>query len=117
MFWAYDTLIGDAGNSYAAHDPVGNLAFKFANALVTNDASAYEMIDPALKPRLDAWMDSHQGETCSGEGIAFFGPDENGDYDVKHGCWGYDGEFVFEIDNIVIKDMKVVDWGEVREED
>ena len=70
-----------------------------------------------LKPRLDEWMNTHQSMKCK---------DKPEDFSVGVGmeqgwgatlvCLGYTGPRHFEADNIVIKDMRVVDWGEVREE-
>ncbi len=93
-----------------------DLASNFAYALSINQPVVYEWIDPSLKPRLDEWMNTHQSKKCTREFDVFLvGPDENGDYDVRFGCFGANGSIRMEIDNIVIEDMKVVNWGEVRD--
>ena len=95
-----------------------DLAAAFATALRTNHPAAYDWIDPNLKPRLDEWMNTHQSKECTREPDVFLvKQDKNGDYDTNFGCFRSNGPIRMEIDNIVIEDMKVVDWGEVREED
>jgi hypothetical protein len=41
-----------------------DLLAAFATALRINHPAAYDMIDPALKPRLDEWMNTHQSKKC-----------------------------------------------------
>lgn len=95
-----------------------DLASNFAYALSINQPVVYEWIDPSLKPRLDEWMNTHQSKKCTREFDVFLvGPDVNGDYDVRFSCFGVNRPIRMEIDNIVIEDMKVIDWGEVREGD
>jgi len=99
-----------------AHDTELDLATAFATALITNHPAAYDWIDPSLKPRLDEWMNTHQGKNCTYDPDWFFvGPDINGEYDVSFGCYGTDEWIELKIENIVIKEMIVIDWGEVRE--
>ena len=116
--WAeYSPVVDDYRWIYD-RDTDDNLVSAFATALRINHPAAYDMIDPTLKPRLDEWMNTHQSKECTREFDVFLvGPDENGDYGVSFGCFGADGQITMEIDNIVIKDMKVIDWGEIREED
>jgi hypothetical protein len=93
-----------------------DLVYAFATALRINHPAAYDMIDPTLEPRLDEWMNSHQSKKCKRKPNVFL----NG-IGTKQGsstvlsCLGYNGTMHFEVDDIVIKDMKVIDWGEVRE--
>lgn len=97
-------------------DTVNDLTAAFSTALRINHSAAYDMIDPTLKPRLDEWMNSHQSKKC--KNIPYFFMIGTG---TKQGrksvlsCFGHNGRIDFEVDNIVIEDMKVVDWGEVRE--
>ncbi len=100
------------------HNPVteDDLVFAFATALRINHPAAYDMIDPSLKPRLDEWMNSHQSKKCEDTPDYF-----NIEPGTKQGsksvlnCFGYNGWINFEVDNIIIKDMQVIDWGEVTE--
>ncbi len=101
-----------------APETESDLASAFAYALSINQPVAYSWIDPKLKPRLDTWMDTHQSKTCTDEYDWFFDRlDENGNYDISFGCYSENGHLSMDIDNIVIEDMKVIDWGEVREGD
>jgi hypothetical protein len=94
-----------------------DLVFAFATALRINHPAAYDMIDPSLKPRLDEWISSHQSKKC--KDIPYFFMSGIG---TKQGSWiglscfGYNGRIHFEVDDIVINDMKVIDWGEVTED-
>lgn len=97
-------------------DPQGNLLFAFATALRINHPEAYDMIDPSAKPRLDEWMNTHEIQRC--KNIPYNEEIESGTETgskVTLSCYGYDGPMSFVVDNIVIIDMKVIDWGEVRE--
>jgi hypothetical protein len=115
-FWAaYSPVAYDYRTMYK---PVSeaDLIFAFATALRINHPAAYDMIDPTLKPRLDDWINTHQSKKCRSE--PFYFTIESG---TKQGsksvldCAGYDEGIRFEVDNIVIKDMRVINWGEVRE--
>jgi hypothetical protein len=95
-----------------------DLVRAFATALRINDPAAYDMIDPSLKPRLDAWMNTHQSPKCISQADWFFvsAGTQQGNK-ITFGCYIKDSRLRYEIDNIVVKDMKVIDWGEVTEED
>ncbi len=95
-----------------------NLVLAFVTALRINDPAAYDMIDPSLKPRLDAWMTTHPSQRCIREADWFFISDgtQLGEK-ITFGCATKDIYLLYDIDNIVVKDMKVIDWGEVTEED
>ena len=95
-----------------------DLLAAFATALRINHPAAYEMIDPSLKPRLDEWMNTHESKKC--KNIPYFFMNGTGTKQgsrVDLSCFGYNGPIEFDIDNIVIDDMKVIDWGEVIETD
>ncbi|MBV6450049.1 MAG: hypothetical protein MHPDNHAH_00769 [Anaerolineales bacterium] len=95
-----------------------DLVSAFATALRINHPAAYDMIDPALKPRLDDWMNTHQSLKCKNIPYFFmngFGTSQGSKSMLS--CFGYDGRTRFEVDDIVIRDMKVIDWGEVIEGD
>jgi hypothetical protein len=99
-------------------DTNDDVLFAFATALRINHPAAYDMIDPALIPRLDEWMNTHQSKKC--KQIPYFFMNGTGTMQGRRSvlsCFGYNGPIDFEVDNIVIKDMKVIDWGEVREDD
>jgi hypothetical protein len=97
-------------------DTEHDLAAAFATALRINHPAAYDMIDPALKPRLDEWMNTHQSMRCKDKPEAFMVGVGQGSKAVLT-CLGYTGPLFFRVDNIVIKNMKVIDWDEVREGD
>jgi hypothetical protein len=113
---AYSPVAYDYRTMYNPVDEY-QLVFAFATALRINHPAAYDMIDPTLKPRLDEWMNTHQSKKCASEPYYF-----NIEPGTKQGsksvldCAGYNRGIRFEVDNIVIKDMKVVDWDEVTEE-
>lgn len=99
-------------------DPEIELAFTFSIALQYNDPDAYHMIDSNLEPQLDKWMSSHQSKECKDPyDVSLIGTGTNQGKKAILGCYGNNGWISFEIDDIVIKDMKVIDWGEVREGD
>jgi len=94
-----------------------DLAAAFATALRINHPAAYDMIDPTLKPRLDEWMNTHQSMRCKRKPNFFMvgiGTEQGSEAVLT--CLGYNGRIYFEVDNIVIQDMRVVDWGEVSED-
>ena len=117
--WAeYSPAVFDYRNIYGRRDTEYDLLFAFATALRINHPAAYDMIDPALKPRLDEWMNTHQSKKC--KHIPYFfmsGTGTRQGSSIGLSCFGYYGRIHFEVDDIVIKDMKVIDWGEVREID
>lgn len=99
-------------------DTEHDLAAAFATALRINHPAAYDMIDPTLKPRLDEWMNTHQSMRCKDKPEAFMvGVGTNQGSKAVLTCLGYNGPLFFRVDNIVIQDMKVIDWNEVREGD
>lgn len=99
-------------------DTEQDLAAAFATALRINHPEAYDMIVPALKPRLDEWMNTHQSTRCKRKPDAFLiGIGTKQGSEAVLTCLGYNGPRHFRVDNIVIKDMRVVDWGEVIDED
>lgn len=94
-----------------------DLAIAFAVSLRNNDPAAYEMIDPSLEPRLDDWMNVHRGKRCTNLADTVLGGKGTKEgYRVVLDCFGENRWLTFKIDNIVINDMKVIDWGDVREE-
>jgi len=107
-----------------SRDTEGELVAAFVTALRINHPEAYEMIDPSLKPRLDEWMNTHRARKCADKPYIFLSGNAtraNGEklgWEVVFGCAGenYYADVSFNVDRIFIKDMKVIDWGEVREE-
>jgi hypothetical protein len=118
MWASYSPVVAEYRWLTHARDSETGLAGSFATALSLNHPAAYDWIDPSLKHRLDEWMNTHQSKECTHEPDWFLiGPDPKGPYDVRFGCYGTNGWITFEVDRIVIKNMIVVDWGEVREGD
>lgn len=117
IFWADNSPIGGDRQSSPPPDPKVQLAYGFAFSLFTNDPDAYEMIDPNLKPRLDEWMNSHKSQKCVGEiTYSVIRAGTNVGDKITFGCFTGTSSLDFEVDDIVIKDLKVIDWGEIREE-
>lgn len=116
VVWATVSPIVDDYYFLYNRDTESDLAVAFAVALRSNHPAAYNMIDVDLTSRLDEWMNTHQSVKCvkrlddvlvfgSGEGLVIYyvcQTEEDRIYD-------------FSIDEVMIKDMKVVDWGEIRE--
>ena len=99
-------------------DPKDALLFAFTTALRINHPAAYGMIDPRLKPRLDEWMDTHQIQRCKSiPYVTLIWPGTKYGKKVQIACYGRDETIDFVVDDILIMDMKVTDWGEVREGD
>ena len=93
-----------------------DLAFAFAVSLRNNDPAAYEMIDPRLKSRLDDWMNRHRGKRCTNWADTVLGGKGSKEGNlVVLDCFGEGKWLTFKVDNIVIREMKVVDWGDVEE--
>jgi len=115
--WAgYSPVVYDYEYIYD-RDTEQDLASAFATALRINHPQAYDMIDPALKPRLDEWMNTHQRMKCKDKPEAFMvGRSTNPGWEAGLVCLGYTGPRHFQIDSIIINDMRVVDWGEVIDE-
>jgi len=121
MVWA-DTSQAVADYKWIhSRDTEGELVTAFVTALRINHPAAYEMIDPSLKPRLDEWMNTHPPRKCASEPYIFLSGDltrANGEklgWSVVFGCEGERyGDVSFKIDGIFIKDMKAINWGEVR---
>lgn len=122
MIWA-DTSQAVADYKWIhSRDTEGELVAAFVTALRINHPAAYEMIDPSLKPRLDEWMNTHRARKCASEPYIFlsgYATRANGeklDWEVVFGCADENNTDVsFKVDGIFIKDMKIIDWGEVRE--
>ncbi len=113
--WAeYSPIVSDYWLIYD-RDTEQDLAGAFATALRINHPAAYDMIDPALKSRLDEWMNTHQSVRCKDRPESFMVGVGQGSKAVLT-CLGYTGPRYFQIDSIIIKDMRVVDWGEVIDE-
>jgi hypothetical protein len=115
--WARNSPI--VGDYYTIHDRDTeiDLAFAFATALRVNHPAAYDMTNPSLKPRIDEWMNTHQSHKCMHPADVFLiSTGTNRGNMTVFGCYGYNGWISFEVDDIVIKDMKVIDWGDVKEE-
>ncbi len=102
--WVYDRAM------LTRRDTVSHLVMAFVTALRINDPAAYEMIDPSLKPRLDVWMNTHQSQKCLSEADWFFVSDGTQlGKKITFGCYIKDNHLTYEVDNIVVKDMKVID--------
>ena len=116
-FWADNSPLVDDYEWIHDRDRELDLVRAFATALRINHPAAYEMIYPRLKPRLDEWMNVHQIGKCAYQADVFFiGSGTKEGHRVDFGCYGENKWLSFEVDNVVIKDMKVIDWGEVKEE-
>lgn len=114
-FWI-NSLQVVSGDSSSGLDPEIELAFDFSIALQYNDPEVYNLIDPSLKPRLDKWMSTHSSNECIHPYDVFLiGTGTNQGRKTIFGCAGSSTWISFEVDDIVIKDLKVIDWGEVRE--
>ena len=87
-----------------------DLAIAFTVALRKNDPAAYEMVDAALTPRLDKWMELHQVPKCTRrtQDILSMGAGEG--IGVMYSCRTRDGGGFRLVTEIVIEDMKVIDW-------
>lgn len=116
--WVETSPVVDDYRYIYDRDTEDDLIYAFATALRINHPAAYDMIDPTLKPRLDEWMNSHQSKECEHIPEVFLvGIGTKQGSSTVFSCFGYTGWILFDVDNIVIKDMKVIDWGEVREGD
>ena len=117
LIWALNSPRVDDYRWIHRRDTETDLVFAFSTALRINHPAAYDMIDPSLKPRLDEWMNVHQSQRCTRQAYIFgYVPGTKEGRKTDLGCFGQNNGLSFEVDNIVIEDMKVIDWGEVTEE-
>jgi hypothetical protein len=117
MVWAQTSPLVDDYRWIHNRDTEFAVVDAFATALRINHPAAYDMIDPSLKPRLDEWMEEHQSRKCIYQADYFSGwPGTIEGHKTTFGCVGENGRpFTFNVDNIIVKNMKVVDWGDVVE--
>ena len=117
IIWAYNSpFVDDYIVIHKHNESELELAFAFTTALRKNDPAVYDFTDPSLKARVDDWMNGHQKKRCTqiGDTALLFGTDTEG-YNVIIDCYIKNSRLVFTVDNIVIRDMKVINWGEVKE--
>jgi len=117
IIWAGNSPIVDDYRWIHKRDTELGLVAAFSTALRVNHPIAYDMIDPALEPRLDEWMGVHQSKKCiyQADYFSIWSGTKDGKR-VSFGCAGENNRwFTFEVDNIIVKNMKVIDWGEVVE--
>ena|SRR5687767_12549527 len=117
-FWTEYSPVGYDYKVIHNRDIEHELLFAFATALRINHPAAYDMINPSLKPRLDKWMNTHQSKKCK-EIPHYFNivPGTRRGSKVVSNCLGNNEWIEFSVDNIVTKDMKVIDWGGVSEQE
>lgn len=116
LFYTWTTFSPTAAVYRLIHnrDTEVQLAYAFTAALFTNHPDAYDMIDSALKPRLDEWMSIHQIEKCTFLPDLFLVGSETettSSYNVSLTCYGVNGWVDLEVESIIIEGMKVIDWG------
>ena len=118
FLWALISPIADDYYWLYNRDTDHNLAFAFATALRINHSAAYDMVDPTLIPRLDEWMSVHQKVRCKRKpSTALAGSGTNEGYKIVFECYGTNNKWLyFMVDDIVIDEMKIIDWGEVKDE-
>ncbi|RIK31463.1 MAG: hypothetical protein DCC56_04560 [Anaerolineae bacterium] len=122
--WIYNSPAVDDYRWIRNRETERELVAAFVTALRINHPAAYEMIDPSLSPRLDEWMNTHQAKKCARKAYIFLSGNAtraNGQklgWDVVFGCVAENyTHLTFKVDRIFIKDMKVIEWGEVIEEE
>jgi hypothetical protein len=115
--WAQNSPRADDFRWIHNRDTENELVGAFATALRINHPDAYDMIDPSLKPRLDEWMRKHQSRKCIYQAVWFsIWPGTNDGYKITFHCIDENEiPFTFRVDDMIVEDMKVIDWGEVVE--
>lgn len=110
-----------------SRDNVSDLSMAFLVALKTNDPAAYEMIDPAMKDRLDEWMDTHKPVRCS-QRANFIMTDTSAYLNDREpkvtrpmlACFAEENGKVYnyyiEVKELYIRDMRIIDWEGLSEE-
>ncbi len=117
LIWALNSPAADDYYWIHKRGTEDELAFAFTIALRTNHPAAYEMIDPGLRPRLDEWMNTHQAQKCTSKAnTTLSGSGTKEGFLVAFGCFGDKRAYAIFVDNILIQDMRVADWGEIEEE-
>jgi len=115
-FWADTSPAVDDYRWIHSRDTESELARAFVTALRLNHPAAYDMIHSSLTPRLDEWMKTHIGQNCIRQADIFLSGLGNDGYSAIFGCRVKDRSLTFQIESIVINQMKVIEWGEVKEE-
>jgi hypothetical protein len=115
--WAGSSpLVYDYQNLYR-RELEGDLLLAFTIALRRNHPTAYDMTDPSQHNRLDDWMNTHKPRICSRlPHVVLSGRGSRIGYTMLFDCYSRDGWYEFTIDNVVIENMRIMDWGEVQEE-
>jgi len=121
---AYKSPAVDNYRWISNRDTEDELVPAFVTALRINHPAIYEMIDQSLKPRVDEWMNTHQAKKCIDEPYIFLSGNAtraNGiklGWSVVFGCRSESyTDLTFKVNGIVVKDLKVVEWKEVIEEE
>lgn len=117
FIWAVSSPTVDDYYFLFRRDTESDLAVGFTVALRMNHPAAYEMIDPDLTPRLDEWMETHQAQKCVRKAHNILsGSGTTEGYVVYFDCQTEDYPWYhFTVDDILIEDMKIIDWGRIRE--
>jgi len=109
-------LVYDYRNLYR-REQEGDLLLAFTTALRRNHPAAYDMTDPSQHNRLDEWMNTHKPQTCSRiPYVEIVGRGSQTGYKMLTGCRIRGVWYTSTIDNVVIENMQIMDWGEVQEE-
>lgn len=113
---ALNSLVVDDYYLLRQRDTETEVAVAFTVALRKNHPSAYQMIDPLLIPRLDKWMETHQEPKCVRRDNDVLAGGVNGitvfySCDTETNDW-----YQLSVYNIIIEDMKITNWGEIRED-
>jgi len=116
--WAGSSpLVYDYRNLYRSENE-RDLLLAFTIALRRNHPSAYDMTDPSQHHRLDEWMNTHKPQICLElPYVELAGRGSQIGYRKLFGCPSRESRwYAITIDNVVIENMRVMDWGEVQEE-
>ncbi len=117
LFWAINSPTVDDYYFLYNRDKEADLAVAFTVALRINHPLAYDMIDEDSTPRLEEWMRIHQAQKCTKrvDDILIFGSGDG--LVVYYVCQTENNKlYKLSVDEIIIEDMKIVDWGEILEE-
>jgi hypothetical protein len=115
--WAQTSPVVDDYKWIQKRDTELGLVAAFATALRINHPAAYDMIDPSLKSKLDEWMNTHPSKKCAYQADSFsIWPATKEGNKSSLICFGVNNRWLtFRIDNIVVKNLRVMDWGDVTE--
>ncbi len=105
---------------YTREKSEGAFVLAFTIALRRNHPAVYQMAVPDQHPRLDQWMKTHQPQFCKRKAYLMLGGGGTVEGNqVVYACTNANPDiydYALTIDNIIIENNLITDWGPIKEE-